>query len=422
MLTAMVGTNWGDEGKGRMVDLIAADYDVVVRYQGGNNAGHTVINDQGKFVFNLLPSGILHPNIVNVLGNGMVIDLEHLGQEITELTQQGIAITPDSLKISDKAMISLPYHKRLDVLEEARLKDAKFGSTQRGIAPAYADKYLKKGIRLGDLFFPEALREKVEQLIVWKNLILSAYGETADADIILNWLLDFGEGLKAYICDTGTFLAEAAAAGQNILFEAQLGALRDIDFGIYPYTSSSTTIAAYAPIGSGIPFCSLDQVISVVKAFSSCVGEGPFVTEFFGEAAEQLREAGEEYGAATGRPRRVGPFDVVASRYGAKLQGATYLALTKLDVLAYLDEIPICTAYDIEGMITEEFPLDERLYRARPVYKMMPGFKTDISHCRQMSDLPPEARDYIDYIETVLGVPVKWVSVGPNRDDYILVK
>ena len=328
MLTSIVGINWGDEGKGRMVDLLSADYDVVVRYQGGNNAGHTVVNKKGKFVMNLLPSGILRPETANVLGPGIVIDLEHLAKEVGRLKAAGIEIGPEHLILSDRATICLPYHKLLDCLEEDRLGDRKFGSTRRGISPVYADKYMKKTLRMGDLLHEDTLRQKAEELLEWKNLVISgAYGHAAvGIGELMDWLERFGKPFQPYIRDTTDYLAEEVRAGKNVLFEAQLGALRDIDFGIYPYTSASTTLAAYAPIGAGIPFAKLDESIGIMKAYSSCVGEGPFVCEFFGEDGYLLREAGGEYGAATGRPRRVGGFDVVASRYGVKMQGCDFLA------------------------------------------------------------------------------------------------
>jgi adenylosuccinate synthase len=422
MLTAIVGTNWGDEGKGRMVDLFSEEYDIVVRYQGGNNAGHTVMNERGKFVLNLLPSGILRETTVNVLGNGMVIDIEHLHDEIESLISKGIKITPDNLKISDKAVICLPFHKLLDILEEDRLGDAKFGSTRRGIAPVYSDKYMKKAIRMNDLF-SDTLQQKIENLVEWKNLVIhNGYkSEKANTNAILKWLHTYGNYIKDYICDVTAYLTDAVAKQKNILFEAQLGALRDIDFGIYPYTSSSSTIAAYATIGAGIPSKKIDTVIGIVKAYSSCVGEGPFTCEIFGESAEKLREAGSEYGAATGRPRRVGGFDVVASKYGTMVQGADFLVLTKLDVLSYLDKIPICVAYDIDGVITENFPVGDALLRAKPVYAYLDGFLADISTCKRRSDLPSNALAYINYIENALNCPVKYVSVGPKRDDYIII-
>ncbi|MBR5381414.1 MAG: adenylosuccinate synthase [Oscillospiraceae bacterium] len=422
MLTAIAGINWGDEGKGRMVDLLSADYDVVVRYQGGNNAGHTVVNDKGKFILNLLPSGILRSGTVNVMGNGMVVDLEHLHGEIARLREGGIEISPDRLKLSDKAVLCMPYHRLLDGLEEDRLADKKFGSTRRGIAPAYADKYMKKSFRAGDLFdSDEALLQKAAEVAEWKNLTLErGYGaEPVTAESLVAWLRKYGDEMKPYICDAGAYLDGAAAAGENILFEAQLGALRDIDFGIYPYTSSSSSIAAYAPIGAGIPGRKLDRSIGIMKAYSSCVGEGPFVCELFGEEGDRLREAGGEYGAATGRPRRVGGFDVVASRYGVRMQGADELALTKLDVLSYFEQIPVCVDYEVDGKRLGFFPTDSRLTRAKPVYEYFPGFKCDVSGARRPDELPRAALDYVRYLEEAVGCPIRYVSVGADRDDYV---
>jgi len=419
MITAIVGINWGDEGKGRMVDLLSEKYEIICRYQGGNNAGHTVINDKGKFILNLLPSGILRDGTVNVMGNGMVIDIEHLCGEIDKLKEQGIKVTPDSLKISDKAFICLPYHKAQDILEEERLGDKKYGSTRRGIAPVYGDKYMKKGIRIGDILDSGTLKQKLTDILEWKNMIFKAYGSGVKLDDIMAWLTDFGTKIKPFITDTTDFLSASVKAGKDILFEAQLGALRDIDYGIYPYTTSSQTLAAYAPIGAGIPGVRLDCVIGIMKAFSSCVGEGPFAVEMTGDEANALREAGAEYGAATGRPRRVGAFDVPASRYGVQAQGANELALTKLDVLSYLDKIPICTEYEIDGVKTDRFPSGSALEKAKPVYQYMEGFKTDVSKCRKPEDLPDSAIKYIRFIEKAVGCPIKYVSVGAGRDDYL---
>ena len=422
MLTAVVGINWGDEGKGRMVDLLSDNYDIVIRYQGGNNAGHTVVNDKGKFILNLLPSGILRNETVNVMGPGMVIDVEHLSGEVARLREGGIKVTPEHLKISDKATICMPYHKLLDILEEDRLADKKFGSTRRGIAPVYADKYYKKSIRMGDLLTPEILREKLDGIIEWKNLMIAnGYGhEPIKTDDMLAWLMKFGMEFKDYICDTTQYLTAAVNDGKSIMFEAQLGALRDIDFGIFPYTSSSSTIAGYAPLGAGIPGQKLDESIGIIKAYSSCVGEGPFTCELFGKEGDELREAGGEYGAATGRPRRVGGFDVPASKYGVLMQGATSLALTKLDVLSYLKKIPVCTAYELEnGEKTGRFPLGVQLSKAKPVYEYFEGWNCDISACRTFSELPEKAREYVKYIEKVVDCPIQYVSVGAKRDEYI---
>ncbi len=421
MLTAVVGTNWGDEGKGRMVDLLSEKYDVVIRYQGGNNAGHTVVNDRGKFILNLLPSGILRNETVNVMGPGMVIDVEHLYHEVDALSEKGIEITPKHLVISDRATICMPYHKMRDILEEERLADKKFGSTRRGIAPVYADKYMKKTIRMGDLRDKESLRARVSDLVEWENLTVNkGYDhEPISVDNMMKWLENYGMPFLPYVKDTTEFLDEAVKSGKSLMFEAQLGALRDIDFGIYPYTSSSSTIAAYAPIGAGIPFCKTDKVIGIMKAYSSCVGEGPFTCEMFGEEADALREAGAEYGAATGRPRRVGGFDMVASRYGAKMQGATEIALTKLDVLSYMDKIPVCTKYDVEGTLADFFPTGEALNKAKPHYEYVEGWNCDISACRSYDELPKAAKDYIEMIEKAVNCHIKYISVGAGRDEYI---
>ena len=419
MLTSIVGTNWGDEGKGRMVDLLSEKYDIVVRYQGGNNAGHTVVNEKGKFVLNLMPSGILRDETVNVLGPGIVIDLEHLYGEAQRLREGGIEITPEHLKISDRATICMPYHKLLDCLEEDRLGDKKFGSTRRGISPVYADKYMKKTIRMGDLLHWDTLRDRLEGIIEWKNLTVEkGYGHAPVLlDDIMDWLEKFGRCFTPYVCNTTEYLNQAMKENKSIIFEAQLGALRDIEYGIYPYTSASTTLAAYAPIGAGIPFARLDESIGIMKAYSSCVGEGPFTCEMFGPEADALREAGGEYGAATGRPRRVGGFDVVASRSGARLQGCSYGALTGLDVLSYLEKIAGCVAYELDGKRIDYFPSDiDELNAAKPVYEYLPGFHCDVSGCRSKEDLPAAALDYIRYIEEAINCPIKYVSVGAERE------
>ena len=320
---AIVGINWGDEGKGRMVDLLTSDYDVVIRYQGGENAGHTVVNEKGKFALHLLPSGIFRDGVVNVLGNGVALDCESLWTEMEDVMGKGVAITPENLKISDRASLLLPWHRALDGLEEARLADKKYGSTKQGIAPFYSDKYQKKTVMAGELLYPEKLWEHLEGILEWKNLTLEkVYGAAPTTmEDLKAWVADFGEKIKPFVCDTGAFLRDAQAQGKRILFEAQLGSLRDLDYGIYPYTTSSNAIAAYAPVGSGLPSAKLDKIVGVVKAYSSCVGEGPFTCEWFGPEAEKLREAGAEYGAKTGRPRRVGPIDIVATRYGVLCQG-----------------------------------------------------------------------------------------------------
>ena len=418
---AIVGINWGDEGKGRMVDLLTSEYDIVIRCQGGGNAGHTVINEHGKFALHLLPSGIFRPGVVNILGNGVALDLENLWIEMEDVRSKGVAITPDNLKISDRASLLLPWHRQLDGLEEARLADKKYGSTKQGIAPFYSDKYQKKTIMAGELLHPAHLKEHLADLLEWKNLTLTrVYGAKATTmEEMEAWFADYGEKLKPFICDTGKFLHKAVKEGKSILYEAQLGALRDVDYGIYPYVTSSNTIAAYAPVGAGIPGVTAEKVIGVVKAYSTCVGEGPFVAEWFGEEAEELRKAGGEYGAKTGRPRRVGPIDIPATRYGVQCQNATDIALTKLDVLSYMKDIPICTRYELNGEETDDFVFPTLLQDCKPVVKTMPGWQCDISACRRWEVLPKEAQDYVLYIEEAIGCHITYVSVGAERDAYI---
>ncbi len=427
MLTAITGINWGDEGKGRMVDLLSQEYDIVVRYQGGNNAGHTVKNPRGKFVLNLLPSGILRPEVVCVMGNGMVIDPHHLANEIESLRQKGIQISPANLKISDRATICMPFHVDQDGLEEARLSKtgAQFGSTKRGIAYSYGDKYMKKTLRMGDLLhLDEAMKKRLKTIVDSKNLtMVNIYGAKAiDLEEMWAWCQEYGRIFKDYICDAGAYLDAADRQGKKILFEAQLGALRDIDFGIYPYTSSSNVIGAYAPIGAGIPGRKLDLSIGIMKAYSSCVGEGPFTAELAmtEEEKDVLREHGHEYGAATGRPRRVGPIDVVASRYGVRCQGADELAPTLLDVLDYMEKIPVVARYKLsDGTETDLFPMGEALDTAQPVVEYLPGWHCDITGVRRFEDLPKEAQDYVLYLEKTVGCHIQYISVGAEREAYI---
>lgn len=427
MLTAITGVNWGDEGKGRMVDLLSREYDIVVRYQGGNNAGHTVKNERGNFVLSLLPSGVLRPEVVCVMGGGMVIDPAHLKNEIAALRAQGVRISPANLKISDRATICMPYHVEEDGLEEDRLAHtgSQFGSTRRGIAYAYGDKYMKKTLRMGDLLhMDDSLKARLATMVEWKNLTLQGvYGaQPVSLEQLWNWCAEYAEEFEDYICDAGAYLAAADDAGKHILFEAQLGALRDVDYGIYPYTSSSNVLGAYAPIGAGIPGRRLNKSIGVAKAYSSCVGEGPFTAELAMSEAERhtLRKAGHEYGAATGRPRRVGPFDVVASRYGAACQGADELALTLLDVLDYMEQIPVVEAYQVNGELTTRFPMGGALAAAKPVVKYLPGWHCDISGCRSWSELPQAAREYVEYVEAAVGCSIRYISVGPERDAYLV--
>ena len=419
---AIVGINWGDEGKGRMVDLLTEDYDVVVRFQGGGNAGHTVINELGKFALHLLPSGIFRKGVVNILGNGVALDPQNLWTEMQDVESKGVKLTPENLKISDRASLLLPWHRDLDELEEMRLADKKYGSTKQGIAPFYSDKYQKKTILAGELFYPEELKAHLKDLLEWKNLTLTkVYGaKPYTMEMLDEWIFSYCEKIKSFVCDTGAFLRKAQKDGKSILFEAQLGSLRDLDYGIHPYTTSSNTTAAYAPIGSGLPSAKLNRVVGVVKAYSTCVGEGPFVCEMFGEDADKLREAGFEYGAKTGRPRRVGPIDIVATRYGVEVQAATEIALTKLDVLSYMDKIPVCTQYILAGETTDEFPFPSALKKAEPQIEYFEGWKCDISKIRTWNDLPKAAKDYVIYIEKAIGCPIKYVSVGPERDSIII--
>ncbi len=418
---AIVGINWGDEGKGRMVDLLTERYDYVVRYQGGGNAGHTVVNDRGKFALHLLPSGVFRAGVVNILGNDVALDLENLWSEIETLRASGVEITPQNLKISERASILLPWHRELDALEEARLKDKKYGSTKQGIAPFYSDKAQKKTLLAGELRYPAHLREHLDELLEWKNLILTGvYGaQPFTRESLLNWLEDYGEKLKPYLCNVAVELREAQAAGKRILFEAQLGALRDLDCGIYPFTTSSHALAAYAPVGSGAPWLKVDEVLGIAKAYSTCVGEGPFTCEMFGPEADALREAGAEYGAKTGRPRRVGPIDLVATRYGVQMQGATALALTKLDVLSYLARIPLCVQYELDGVRTDEFPFPAALGSAKPVIEYMDGWSCDISNARSWEELPAQAKAYVLRIEQAVGCHIQYVSVGAERNAFI---
>ena len=419
---AVVGINWGDEGKGRMVDLLTENYDIVVRYQGGGNAGHTVINEKGKFALHLLPSGILRDGVVNVLGNGVALDPQNLLEEIRQVEEKGIKITPDNLKISDRASLLMPWHRDLDELEERRLADKKFGSTKQGIAPFYSDKYQKKTVLAGEINYPEEMKQHLLDLAEWKNLTLTRVYESKEyTEAMLDeWVNQYCAKIRPFICDTGKFLKKAQMSGKSIMFEAQLGSLRDLDYGIHPFTTSSNTSAAYAPIGSGFPGAKINDVIGVVKAYSTCVGEGPFVSEMFGEEADRLREEGGEYGAKTGRPRRVGALDIVATKYGVEVQAATAIALTKLDVLSYMEKIPVCSHYITNGVKTEDFPFPTALKDSVPVIEYFEGWKCDISKVTKWEDLPKQARNYVEYIEKAIDCPIKYVSVGPERESIII--
>ena len=416
--TAIVGINWGDEGKGRMVDLLTEAFDVVIRYQGGANAGHTVINQYGEFEIHALPSGVFRKGVVNVIGNGVALDPEMLMQEIGTIQDKGVAITPENLMISDRASLLLPWHRKLDALEEARLGDKQYGSSKLGIAPFYSDKYQKKTIMAGELFYPEIFRKHLEDLRVWKNLILTGVydAEPVSAEEIDAWVEKYCEPMKPFITDTRTFLQKAKDDNKRILFEAQMGALRDLDFGVYPYTTSSNVLASYAPVGAGMPGVEIDRIIGVVKAYSTCVGKGHFVSELLGEEGQKMREA---TGESAKLHHRIGPMDLVATRYGVKVQAATEIALTKLDVLGTLEQIPVCVRYRYQGEEFEELPFPSILSDCEPVYEYMKGWKCDISGVRNWWDLPVEAQDYVKRIEEATGVVVKWISVGPERHSII---
>lgn len=428
MLTAVTGINWGDEGKGRVIDLLAEKADIVVRYQGGNNAGHTVVTNTGKFILNLLPSGIIHPDVVCVLGDGMVVDLEHLASEIQSIRDKGVAVSPANLKLSARATISMPWHRVQDELEEARLAKtgSAFGSTKRGIAYAYSDKYRKKTLRLGDLLHldEENIKARLKTMLEAKNLELAGcyHQNEMSYNALLSWCQKQADLFAPYICDTGSYLSDALKRGKKVVLEAQLGAMRDIDYGIFPYTSSSSTISAYGPIGAGIPGEQLDHVVGVLKAYSTCVGAGPFVAEKAENESwkNTLREAGGEYGAATGRPRRVGPFDVVASRYGAKCQNVDKIALTKLDVLSNFEVIPVITAYKKNGVETDVFDPLEDLDSYEPVVEYLPGWEHDISNCKSWEQLPENAKAYVNYIEKKMKYQIEFISTGAERNQYLL--
>lgn len=423
MIKAIVGANWGDEGKGKITDCLAIKSDIVIRFQGGSNAGHTIINNYGKFALHQLPSGVFCQNITNVIGNGVALSVENLEKELKMLEDSGIP--KPNLLISDRAQIVMPYHKLFDVYEEERLFSKKFGSTKSGIAPFYSDKFSKIGIQVGQLFDDEnALRERVENALCIKNVILKhLYNKPElNVDDIFEKLMHYKKVLAPFVADTFKFIFDAVKEGKEILLEGQLGALKDTDFGIYPMVTSSNTIAGYGSVGAGVPPYEIKEIITVVKAYSSAVGAGEFVSEIFGEEAEELRRRGGdcgEYGATTGRPRRMGWLDLVASRYGCRVQGATSIAFTVLDALGYLDEIKVCTAYEIDGKITQDFPAPYKLKDAKPIYTTLPGWKCDISKIKNYEDLPEECRKYVEFAEEYIGIPINIVSNGPSRDNII---
>lgn len=416
----VVGVNWGDEGKGRIVDYLAASADMVVRYQGGNNAGHTVVNEFGTFRLHLLPSGVFRPHVTNVLGTGMAIDLEALDREIDDLAARGVEVR--ELRISDRAVILFPFHRELDALEEERLGARHHGSTRRGIAPVYGDRYLKKGVLVGEVLHPEYLRRHLGEVAEWASLVLSRiYGRPpVDAEAVFEWTMRHSERIRGWICDTAEVVQSAARAGRTILLEGQLGALRDLHYGMYPFVTSSSCLASFARVGGGLFETPLDSVMGVMKAYSTVIGEGPFVTELHGEPGDRLREKGREYGAATGRPRRVGWFDAVASRYGCAVQGVSEIALTKLDVLSGEPVLKICVGYRVGDRVLDRYPLNPALEVATPVYEEMPGWSEDISGARDFGDLPPAAQAYISRLEELVGRPITLISVGPERESIIV--
>jgi adenylosuccinate synthase len=426
MVRAIVGANWGDEGKGKITDMLAKESDIIIRFQGGSNAGHTIINNYGRFALHLLPSGVFYGHTTSIIGNGVALNIPFLVKELESLVSQGVPMP--HILVSDRAQILMPYHVLFDTYEEERLGGKSFGSTKSGIAPFYSDKYAKIGFQVSELFEDEAvLKDKVQRVCETKNVLLEHlyHKPLLNPDEVLAELMEYKKMVEPYVCDVSAYLHDAIKDGKNILLEGQLGSLKDPDHGIYPMVTSSSTLAAYGAIGAGIPPYEIKEITTVVKAYSSAVGAGAFVSEIFGDEADELRRRGGdkgEFGATTGRPRRVGWFDAVASRYGCRIQGATEVALTVLDVLGYLDEIPICVGYEIDGEVVKDFPVTYKLEKAKPVLKKLPGWKCDIRGIKKYEDLPAECRNYIETIEAELGVPVTMVSNGPGRDEIIMRK
>ena len=425
MVRAIVGANWGDEGKGKITDMLAKESDIIIRFQGGSNAGHTIINDYGKFALHLLPSGVFYQHTTSIIGNGVALNIPYLIQEIESLMERGVP--KPRILVSDRAQILMPYHVLFDTYEEARLAGKSFGSTKSGIAPFYSDKYAKIGFQISELFDEDLLREKACRVCELKNVLLEHlyHKPLLDPEEIIKELLSCRDMIAPYVCDTSAYLHEAIKEGKNILLEGQLGSLKDPDHGIYPMVTSSSTLAAYGAIGAGIPPYEIKDITTVVKAYSSAVGAGAFVSEIFGDEADELRNRGGdggEYGATTGRPRRVGWFDAVATRYGCRIQGTTEVAFTVLDVLGYLDEIPVCVGYEIDGQVTREFPTTSKLEKAKPVLTRLPGWKCDIRGIKKYQDLPENCRKYIEFVEKEIEAPISMVSNGPGRDDIIMRK
>lgn len=424
MIKAIVGANWGDEGKGKITDMLSREADIIIRFQGGSNAGHTIKNNYGKFALHMLPSGVFYDHTTSILGNGVALNIPYMFNEIKNLVDGGVPMP--KILVSDRAQILMPYHILFDEYEEERLAGKAFGSTKSGIAPFYSDKYAKIGFQVQELFMDEALlKEKVDRVCTQKNVLLKHLYNKPELDPVhvMNTLMEYKDMVQPYVCDISQFLHNAIADGKEILLEGQLGALKDPDHGIYPMVTSSSTLAGYGAIGAGVPPYEIKEIITVVKAYSSAVGGGAFVSEILDEAeAEELRKRGGdggEYGATTGRPRRVGWFDAVATKYGCMVQGTTEVAFTVLDPLGYLNEIPVCVGYEIDGKITERFPCTSKLQKARPVLKKLPGWKCDITGIREFDKLPSEAQNYVNEIEKLIGYPITYVSNGPGREDII---
>ena len=423
MVRAIVGANWGDEGKGKITDMLAKESDIIIRFQGGSNAGHTIINDYGKFALHLLPSGVFYQHTTSIIGNGVALNIPYLIKEIQSIVDRGVP--KPHILVSDRAQILMPYHVLFDTYEEARLAGKSFGSTKSGIAPFYSDKYAKIGFQVSELFDQELLKEKAYRVCEQKNVILKHlyHKPTLEPEEILKELFSYRDMIEPYVCDTSAYLYDAIKEGKRILLEGQLGSLKDPDHGIYPMVTSSSTLAAYGAVGAGIPPYEIQNITTVVKAYSSAVGAGAFVSEIFGDEAEELRHRGGdggEYGATTGRPRRVGWFDAVATRYGCRIQGTTEVAFTVLDVLGYLEEIPVCVGYEIGGQVTRDFPDTARLEKAKPVFTKLPGWKCDIRGIKRYGDLPENCRRYIEFVEKEIEAPITMVSNGPGRDDIIM--
>ena len=425
MVKAVVGANWGDEGKGKITDMLSKEADIIVRFQGGANAGHTIVNDYGKFALHTLPSGVFYDHTTSIIGNGVALNIPVLFNEIKEIVDRDVPMP--KILVSDRAQLVMPYHILFDEYEEERLAGKSFGSTKSGIAPFYSDKYAKIGFQVNELFDEEALKEKLERVVVQKNVMLEhLYHKPAlNVDELFETMMEYRDMVAPYVCDVSAFLYQAIKEDKNILLEGQLGSLKDPDHGIYPMVTSSSTLAAYGAIGAGIPPYEIKKIVTVVKAYSSAVGAGAFVSEIFGEEADELRRRGGdggEFGATTGRPRRMGWFDCVASKYGCRLQGTTDVAFTVLDVLGYLDEIPVCVGYEIDGEVTTDFPVTAKLEKAKPVLKTLPGWKCEIRGIKKYEELPENCRKYVEFIEEQIGYPITMVSNGPGRDDIIYRK